>query len=44
MRLGDLARKIRKYIRAYAKSARPIRWTYTDYLKRIGNGISGTGH
>jgi transposase len=28
--VADLARKIRKYIRAYAKSARPFRWTYTD--------------
>lgn len=28
--VSDLSRKLRKYIRAYAKSARPFRWTYTD--------------
>jgi hypothetical protein len=28
--VADLARKIRKYIRGYAKSAKPSRWTYTD--------------
>lgn len=28
--VADLARKLRKYIRAYAKSAKPFRWTYTD--------------
>ncbi len=42
--VADLGRKIRKYIRAYAKSARPFRWTYTDFKHRIGNVISGTGH
>jgi len=31
----DLSRKLMKYIRAYAKSARPFRWTYTDIKKRI---------
>jgi transposase len=33
--VGDLARKVRKYIRAYAKSAQPFRWTYTDPTRRI---------
>ncbi|HEX6881172.1 MAG TPA: IS630 family transposase [Terriglobales bacterium] len=33
--VADLARKIRKYVRAYAKSARPFRWTYTDPKRRI---------
>lgn len=42
--VADLARKIRKYIRAYAKSARPFRWTYTDFRHRIGNVITGTAH
>lgn len=42
--VADLARKIRKYIRAYAKSARPFRWTYTDFRHRIGNVIVGTVH
>jgi transposase/transcriptional regulator with XRE-family HTH domain len=31
----ELARKLRKYIRAYAKSAKPFRWTYTDTGRRI---------
>ena len=42
--VGDLARKLRKYIRAYAKSAKPFRWTYTDATRRIrpaGNDITG---
>ena len=33
--VADLARKLRKYIRAYAKSAKPFRWTYTDPNRRI---------
>jgi transposase len=33
--VADLARKLRKYIAVYAKSARPFRWTYTDPRKRI---------
>src|SRR6202043_12677 len=28
--VADLGRKLHKYIGAYAKSARPFRWTYTD--------------
>jgi hypothetical protein len=31
----DLARKIMRYIRQYAKRAKPIRWKYTDVSKRI---------
>jgi transposase len=31
----DLSRKLLKYIRAYAKTARPFRWTYTDPSRRI---------
>lgn len=31
----DLSRKLMKYIRAYAKFARPFRWTYNDIKKRI---------
>jgi len=45
--VADLARKLRKYIRAYAKSAKPFRWTYTDTKRRIrpaGNDIKGTVH
>jgi transposase len=43
--VADLARKLRKYIAAYAKSARPFRWTYTDPQKRIHiNEITGTAY
>lgn len=43
--LADLARKLRKYIAAYARSARPFRWTYTDPQKRIRiNEITGTAY
>ena len=28
--VADLGNKLRKYIRAYSKSAKPFRWTYTD--------------
>jgi transposase len=37
--VADLARKLRKYIRAYAKSAKPFQWTYTDVTRRIGSGL-----
>lgn len=41
----DLSRKLMKYIRAYAKTARPIRWTYTDPKRRMSaKVIAGTGH
>lgn len=33
--VADLSRKLRKYIRAYARSAKPFRWTYTDPKHRI---------
>jgi transposase len=33
--VADLSRKIRKYIHAYGKSAKPFRWTYTDPKHRI---------
>ena len=43
--VADLARKLRKYMGAYAKSARPFRWTYTDPQKRIRiNEITGTAY
>jgi hypothetical protein len=43
--VADLARKLRNYIGAYAKSARPFRWTYTDPRKRIRiNEITGTAY
>jgi transposase len=33
--VSDLARKLRKYIRAYGKTAKPFRWTHTDARRRI---------
>jgi hypothetical protein len=33
--VADLSRKLMKYIRVYAKSARPVRWTYFDTARRI---------
>ena len=33
--IADLSRKLMKYIRAYAKTAKPFRWTYTDTSRRI---------
>lgn len=32
---ADLARKLRRYINAYSKSAKPIRWKYSDPSRRI---------
>jgi transposase len=43
--VADLARKLRRYIHAYEKQARPFRWTYTDPQRRIRtNQITGTAH
>jgi transposase len=37
----DLARKIMKYIQVGNESPRPIKWTYTDYHRRIRGSQSG---
>ena len=43
--VADLGNKLRKYIRAYSKSAKPFRWTYTDTTRRIrSNKIAGTAY
>jgi transposase len=43
--VADLGKKLRKYIRAYSKSAKPFRWTYTDPTRRIRpNKITGTAY
>jgi hypothetical protein len=43
--MADLGNKLRKYIRAYSKSAEPFRWTYTDPTCRIRAGtIAGTSY
>ncbi|MGH9342493.1 MAG: IS630 family transposase, partial [Terriglobia bacterium] len=31
----DLARKLMRYTRAYAKSAKPFAWKYADVRRRI---------
>jgi len=38
--VADLARKLRKYIRAYGKSAKPFRWTYTDTKRRMRSVVT----
>jgi transposase len=43
--VADLRRKLLRYIRAYAKHARPFRWTHTDPKRGITtNRITGTVH
>ena len=43
--VADLGRKIRTYIRAYAKVAKPFRWSYSDPRRRIiANPITGTAY
>jgi transposase len=43
---ADLARKLRKYIRAYAKSAKPFHWTYRcqSQSPNRGDDMNGTVH
>ena len=41
----DLARKIRRYIKAYSANAKPIQWKYSDPNRRIrSKQLSATGH
>ncbi len=41
----DLARKIKRYIRAYSANAKPIQWKYSDPKQRIrSNKFTATGH
>lgn len=40
----DLARKIRRYIAAYNKHPKPIRWTYSTPSRRINTASAGTVH
>jgi len=43
--VADLRRKLLRYIRAYAKRARPFHWTYTKPKHRIvTKPIAGTAH
>ncbi len=43
---ADLARKLRRYINAYSKHAKPFRWKYSQPSRRIRHGktISATVH
>jgi hypothetical protein len=41
----DLARKLRRYIKAYSANAQPIQWKYPHPSRRIrGNEFTATGH
>src|ERR687897_518678 len=42
--VADLARKIRRYIRHYNKSAKPVRWSYRNPAHRISSTSMSTGH
>jgi hypothetical protein len=42
--VGDLARKLMRYIRHYNKRARPVRWTYRDTSRRITYDSAVTVH
>ncbi len=41
----DLARKIKRYIKAYLANAKPIQWKYSHPKRRIrSNELTATGH
>jgi transposase len=42
--VADLARKIRRYIRHYNKTATPVRWRYRSPAHRIGGTSASTVH
>lgn len=42
--VSDLARKLRRYIRAYSTHAKPFRWKYSDPTRHIGNVLFATSH
>lgn len=42
--VADLARKLRRYIRHYNKSAKPVRWSYRNPAHRIGSTSVSTVH
>lgn len=42
--VSDLARKLKRYIRAYSAHAKPFKWKYSDPTHHIGNAIFATGH
>ena len=40
--IADLARKLRRYIQAYAKQAKPFRWKYDNPARHIPHGKSNS--
>jgi hypothetical protein len=43
--VSDLARKLRRYIKAYSTNARPFQWKYSDPTRRIrSNEFTETVH
>lgn len=42
--VSDLARKLRRYIRAYSAHAKPFKWKYSDPTHHIGNVLFATRH
>lgn len=42
--VSDLARKLRRYIRAYSAHAKPFHWKYSDTTRHIGHVLFATGH
>ena len=42
--VSDLARKLKRYIRAYSAHPKPFRWKYSDPTRHIGNRLFPTGH
>ena len=42
--VADLARKIRRYIRHYNKTAKPVRWSYRNPAHRISSTSVSTVH
>jgi transposase len=42
--VADLARKIRRYIRHYNKTAKPVRWSYRNPAHRISSTSASTVH
>jgi transposase len=42
--VSDLARKLRRYIKAYSANAKPFKWKYSDPSNHIGNVLFATGH
>ncbi|HYZ84817.1 MAG TPA: IS630 family transposase [Bryobacteraceae bacterium] len=42
--VSDLARKLRRYIRAYSAQAKPFLWKYSDPTRHLGNVLFATGH